>query len=545
MSGKGNRVDARALLLLAVILILATGLRFITFVHHQKVDYDEGRYLDTAVHLTEGNGFATSTLSHFIGDPPVPPRPEDFSSPLYPWILSVIFRVTGPSFGAAKALGMLLSVAGVALTFCLGRAAFGTGAGLAAAAAMAVQADQAIVGSWAMTESLYTLLLLCLLIPLVRALREDSPPIRARAAIGFGLALGLLFLCRQNGAALAVAAAALFVLLPPSAGEGRGRRVALVLLMALVTFLVSLPWFVRNLSAFGSPTFTRQSNVSWAEHGRSLYTLEEEPPSFERYREEHGMEGVVASLTRRATRVTRAALLGERGPFRWLTILGFLALLLGPLRRRALILIVPSILSMLLLLGVAPWSGALPRYMMPLRPALYVAGAAVAFALWRWIGERWIPESRRLAAGGALLAVLVGWAALAEQSVYAGYLDRDQLAAHRLARETSEWIAESTPAGSVLLEGGLIHQYAYLHRRPVVWVPWGDFGQTREIAERYGARYLVVSRHVLRFRPGLARHWETEGEALMEKELPAGLQRALDLSSRGLIIYRISTERSQ
>jgi hypothetical protein len=501
------------------------------------VDFDEGRYLDNAVSLTEGKGLATHTVSLFFGDPPRPPRPEDISSPLYPLTLAGLFLLLGPSFLLGKTVSVVLSVAMILLAFLLGRRLFGPGVGLAAAALLALQPDQAIVGSWVMTEPFYGALVLATL--LVAAPLAGPGGWTWGRCLAAGAMLGLLFLARQNGASIAGALALLVALDPAGRAGPFRRRAGMVLLMAATAFLLCLPWFVRNTVQFGSPTFSRIKNVAWAEHARSLYDPSVPEPSLTTYRQAHGTSGLVKNLGRRVVRVTRTLLTAERGPFRWLAILGLAAPLIPALRARSLLLLLPTALTALLLLGVATWSGALPRYFLPVRALLYIAGAAVLGHLGGRLVERWGLGARKASLAAAAVAAALGWAILTSHQVYAGYVARDDSTRHAAALEAAAWIGETLEPGQVLLEGGLIHQYAWIHRHGVVWIPLGTLEDLFEIARRYDATHLAVTPEALRFRPGLSGVWKVEGEAIEALSVPDGLTPVYDRRDRGVIIYRI------
>lgn len=537
------RPSGRVIAILAIIVVAGAALRAGAFVHHVRIDYDEGRYLDNAVHLLAGDGFATSTISCFFGDPPRPPRPEDVSSPLYPLLLAGIFTLTGPSFLAAKTLSFLLSVAAIPLTYLLGRRLAGDAAGLVAAAALATQPDHAIVGVWAMNEALFMVIIVAsILLAAPLALREGRPPGVGRTIL-LGVACGLLYLVRQNGAAVAASIASLVLLGPLRSGEGRVRRIGLATLVAATAMVVAIPWFYRNAITFGSPTFTRMKNVAWADQGRSLYTPGEGEPTMRTFLEKHGSRALAENIESRVRRVVRETFLAEEGPQRWLAILSIVTPFVPALRPIAAATLPAAGLSAFLLLGVAPWSGALPRYLIPIRPLLYIAGAAGAL----WLGRRLLARQdapavadRQRTAVAAVAVIAVLWAAWAALPTYRGYLRTDQSGPHHTATEVAGWIAASTDPSDVLMEGGYLHQYAYQFRRGVVWTPYGDLQTLLETARRYDAGWLAVTPEVIRFRPGLARHWSAEGRVIRPLDVPSILQPALERGADGVIIYRIA-----
>jgi len=527
-------------LLLLAILAAGAGVRVTLLAHHQKVDFDEGRYLDNAVHLLEGNGFQTSTLSHFFGDPEAPPRPEEMSSPLYPILLAGLFTLTGVSFLWAKILSLILSLAAIPLVFLVGRRFFGAPAGLVAAAAFALQPDQAIVGIWAMSEPLFTLLILLTLLAASPWLLPGEPRGGAIRLVALGILLAALFLTRQNGAALSAAVACLIVAGPAAKGRTLSRRLLTAGALAGVVFACSIPWFIRNLEEFGSPTYSRMKNVAWAEHGRSLYTPGVGEPTWRTYLAAHGARGLAGNLLRRAQRVAERLLFAETGPFRLLALAGLAAPLVARLVPPALGVLVPAGLSVLLLMGVAPWSGALARYMLPVRPLLYAAGAASLLWVWGRLRDRFLPVRAGRAAAAIVLVAAILWGALSSAPVFAAYVRADQERARDLALEASAFISSSVPPGELLMEGAFLHEYACLFRRGVVWTPYGDLDAALTVADGYGARYLAISPEVIRFRPQLAVNWSVRGTGLVPLTIPARLRPVFDRAREGLIIYQIS-----
>jgi 4-amino-4-deoxy-L-arabinose transferase-like glycosyltransferase len=525
------------ILLMAGILTLGIVVRAGPALAHQRVDFDEGRYLDNAAHILEGHGFATSTVSFFFGDPPRPPRPEDMSSPLYPFLLAALFAVTGISFSAAKALSVVLSLAAIPLTLVLGRRLFGDAAGLLAALLVALQPDQAIVGTWAMTEPLFTSLLLATLLWALPLATEKVWTLGR--SVGAGLLCGLLFLVRQNGAAVAAALALFLVFGPLAQGEDRRRRALLMMTMAGAAFLICVPWFARNTSQFGSPTFSRMKNVAWAEHARSLYTPAEEDPSLDGFLRKNGTAGLVRNLAHRGERVTTAFLLAERGPFRWAVLFALAAPLVGAIRRKALFTLGPALLSAAFLLGVAPWSGALPRYLLPVRPLLYLAGLATLLDLLSLARSHL--AGFRLGPVAISLVVILGmvWAFTSSYPVYAAYLERGEGARHAVAEEVAGWIERETEPGDVILEGGFLHQYAFRYRRGVVWIPYGRMETALDIARRYRATHFAATAEAIRFRPDLHHVWKVDGLGLEPLHVPDELEPVLDRRRAGVILYRI------
>ncbi len=552
----GSLGRLRAPLFLAV-LAVGMVLRLAAYDHHQAIDYDEGRYLDNAVNIINGHGLSSHYTSHFFA-PPVrsaSPHPEDISSPFYPFLLAGTFLVTGAQPASMHRVAQIWSfVPGclvIVLTFFLGRRLFGETTALLAGLLVALNPDMVILSSWTMTEMLYAVMVLGILLLADRRAWPVLPPSRW-ALLGAGC--GLLYLLRANGLAIA-AAIGTTALLPRAGGAASiGRRVALATLFAACFLFVVSPWLIRNERVFGSPTHTSMKYVAWSQDGRALFTRGAEPPSIGSFVREHGAAGLIRNLAHRAARSVRYVVWGDTGGFNIVCVLFPVALLLTWRQRR----LVPGNLCVmftaLMLCGVPTWTGALSRYLLPLRPWMYlvVVGAVLHLIpemVWRRgeqrrQGERIAREPllsreglRILTAALAAAAIAGIW--LASIGPLRSYVSTDETARDLVARQAAAWIGSKTPPDAILLEGAFLHQYAFLYDRAVVWVPVGGLDTLLSTAADYGASYLVVSRELLRFHPGLRAHFKVEEEGVQGVDLPEGFEEVYAGQGRRVVIWRL------
>lgn len=538
--------------LLVGLMTVGALLRLAAFHHHRAVDYDEGRYLDNAVNILKGRGLATHYTSHFFRPSDVAPlHPEDISSPLYPYLLAGTFSITGPELRPAQLWSLLPGCLMIWLTFLLGRRLFDERTALLAAVLVALNPDMAILSSWAMTESLYGALLLGLLLLASRPIAEGR---EARRWIVLGLSCGAIYLLRANGLAVA-AAFGLTALVPERTTSARDRLTRAVLFGACFLACVS-PWLVRNQRLFGSPTFTAMKNVAWSESGRDLFRRDRPPPSMQSFRREHGDAALVKNVVQRGWRATRYLFWGDTGAYNFVCLLYPIALALTwrvPGLRTGHLCV---LLSTLLLVGVPLWTGALSRYMLPLRPWIYltVIGAAAQIVpelVWRRNVRRVSkgsgapvelplstePARRLTLATVATIVALVAWGS---SRPLREFIEKDETARDILARETAHWILRNTPEQAVLMEGAYIHQYAFLYDRAVVWAPAGGLDEIRRAAADYHAHYLIVSGELLRFRPELGAHFQVTEGAVHEVDLPQGFDQVYAGAGRRVVIWKLA-----
>jgi 4-amino-4-deoxy-L-arabinose transferase-like glycosyltransferase len=163
--------------------------------------------------------------------------------PLYPAVLSIVSRLGGTSVMWHRAFGLLCGAASIALMGILGRRVGGERLGLAAAGVCAVYPLMVVVDGALMSETLYTPLVILVLLAAF-----------ARRALALGAAIGLAALCRSEALLL------LPVLAWPLLWRSGVSRVALA---TLGCALVIAPWTIRNAIALDHlvPISTNDSTV--------------------------------------------------------------------------------------------------------------------------------------------------------------------------------------------------------------------------------------------------------------------------------------------
>jgi 4-amino-4-deoxy-L-arabinose transferase-like glycosyltransferase len=234
-SALARRPDCIALLTVASVALLVR----LAFNHRAMAlgTKDSYEYFAPAYSLLNGAGFDLALR-----------RP-----PIYPLFAATVMQLFGQNLAAIVFVQHLLGVVTVALTYWLGRLAFGRAAGLTAALLAAVSSVMLIHEHYILSESLFTLLLTAACLSLVIAMRRDT----SGWYLAAGLALGLAVLARP-------VAQVVLLVVPLGLLAHRGslaRALRPTLLVLLGAALLVVPWTIRNklvygeLSASGSGRF--------------------------------------------------------------------------------------------------------------------------------------------------------------------------------------------------------------------------------------------------------------------------------------------------
>ena len=183
-------------------------------------------------------------------------HPDLYHPPLPPLLLGLVFALTHPSDRAAAALGLLLWVATIVLTFLVARRWFGTTVASLAAAFAACNVAMLKSALLGMPYPLVAILLLLqawLAAPAPRRADEPAPPtedLRGDWRIAGAAVLG----------ALAAMSHYLFFFLAPAVGvhlvASRRRRGRAALIFGLAFVATTLPWMIRNFHWGRSPFFS-------------------------------------------------------------------------------------------------------------------------------------------------------------------------------------------------------------------------------------------------------------------------------------------------
>jgi dolichyl-phosphate-mannose-protein mannosyltransferase len=198
---------------------------------------DAAQYRELAVNVAHGRGLVTQFMR-------LPLHPTAFRPPLWPLLLGLVWRLTGPSLGAGQLLNVLLGVATAMLAEHYVRSIGGRVAGLCAGALIALYPPLLVNDVTILSDTLALLLMLAVLIEV-----DAGRWIRA------GLWTGLLVLTKPSAQALVVVVGLWLI------GTAGWRAAARTMLTALI---VMAPWLARNWLELGSPVVVTSNGFNLA-----------------------------------------------------------------------------------------------------------------------------------------------------------------------------------------------------------------------------------------------------------------------------------------
>ena len=241
----------RRLVALVALGLAVRVLYVIVVMRHRELGFDSNWYHDMANTLSRGRGYqvrcAVTTSCDF--------RPTAYFPPLFPLLLALPSRLGASSLTSLQLFACGVGSCTVAAVGFLARRLGGPSVGLVAAGIAAVHPMFFAPDGGLMSESLYLLVVTCVLLAAYRALERPS---MSRWAL-LGLLIGAAALTRGEGLVL------LLLALPVGAALRRqpiSRRLALSGVAVAVSLAVVSPWVIRNSLTFGEPVlFSTNANT--------------------------------------------------------------------------------------------------------------------------------------------------------------------------------------------------------------------------------------------------------------------------------------------
>lgn len=222
-------------LILSIILLLSFSLKLYTIIKYKNqltLGSDDLNYIKTAVYYLRTGIFTF----HNYDEPTV------FIMPLYPLFLAGVFRFFGwgvAGMTAVRIIQALISNLTVWLAFRLGRKLFNTGTGLTAAALTAFYIPSVISTGYALTETIFTALLLLLVYLSIEF--SDRPTVWKFVVLGIVWTASVL--CRPT---IGLYPVFLFLFLLLCRKVNFRSMLKLGLAMGVAFIIIMTPWWMRN-----------------------------------------------------------------------------------------------------------------------------------------------------------------------------------------------------------------------------------------------------------------------------------------------------------
>ena len=265
-----------ALALFAVALALRVAYVWLVHKPGAEASSDSATYDELAWNLARGLGFQVTGATALY---------PTAKAPLLPWLVSLLYRVTGHVYFDAVLLQCVFGAFVPVAVRALGRSMFGLPVGRIAGWLAVVHPLLVFFSGYLLTESLFCLVTLLALTASVEWLKTPRPG----RAFGVGVLWGLACLTRPTAMPLPVVVM-LWAWAPLSLTIAAGDRLRQVALVFLGVGLTILPWTIRNavvlhelvpISTGGGRTLLDANNATvWddpALRGGAISTAEVEP----------------------------------------------------------------------------------------------------------------------------------------------------------------------------------------------------------------------------------------------------------------------------
>lgn len=476
------RTAHKLLLICLGALILRLGV-LAAFVRHPGVG-DPNHYYNLGGFLVEGRGFNIDYIWQFNNPPEQLEHPEDYWMPLTGALAAFSMAIFGRGVPGALIIFAVMGALVPLLAYLAARQ-FGCspGGGLFCAAAAAVL-PEFVLNSVRTDTTIPNLLLVCAsILLLTRGLRGGG----VWPFVGSGLAAGLAYLVRSDSSLLLPMLAATLVVYSVWGRRHASRRWIYAALVPAVAVLVALPWSLRNIQLFGTPTTPKLDDMFYLTDFREHFV----------YDTELSLQTLLASQT-------PAQLIGKRlfemaasakllytmlDVFLPVAVAGGLLMLLAARDRDRLLTLAPALILLggafvfyTVLVPLKSQGGSFKKAYLTLIPLLL---PLAAYALERAI------SSERLRLGAMALAALF-MAANAVELVRAdaraagAYLDTMQRVA-----AGARAMPDTNGDGEIILMAQDPFMLRFVGIRSVM-LPMEDRDTILEVARRYGVDYLMM-----------------------------------------------------
>ncbi len=463
---------------------------------------------------------------------------SDYWSFFYPFAALPFGFLYGDAESGLRLLSMLSGAALLIPTMAVAKRLWGGRAALFAGLFVALHTNLLIYSAAAMTESLFSLIVMLALLTFIRAAQEGG----RRDLILTGLLLGLASLVRQEAQILL----ALFLVFTLAGlGGGRSIRERVTALIVIIVFFV-LPLVPHALLLHektgrwhlqSKASVNLSSPLIWEkglERERYVYTLNDE--GTDRRLNEIGARnplGIIWAAKRQlAGRYIRELADGsEQVPNLFVTPFLMLLVPLGLFARRwrlkgqELLLVTLGVFPFVLY----PLFDVQIRYLVPYLPIYLMWGGAGCAVIIGWIGDT-ASRSRFVPA----LTLIIVFGSLVPYSVhrYSSIKNAERLE----YREVGRWIGRQVGSSARIISPPGT-SYSYYAGNPITtFIPWTDPEGLHEFSCRLNFDYLVLERdYIASRRPAMSALLEEPGRYGFE------LLKVFDTTAeRRILVYRVA-----
>ena len=235
-------------------------------------------YVAVARNMAEGHGTIIDAMWSYATPPLTLPRQAfELWQPLASVVAALPMHLFGPTFASAQLGFVVLGAALAPLAWWIARDAArrlalpaNRASAVAAGTGLLVAVGAPFVLATAVPDSTlpFTVVGVAACVAMPAAARGNR-----RALLAVGLLLGLAYLTRMEAIYLGL----VFVLLAWTAGVRGGQLVARVGGVAVVGALVALPWWLRNMAAFGTPLPGQLADNAFLTRNEQIFAWHDQP----------------------------------------------------------------------------------------------------------------------------------------------------------------------------------------------------------------------------------------------------------------------------
>ncbi len=247
-----DREVLRPLVLIFLLSVFIASFAAMRFSEHPSLHWDAAHYALLARNLVEGNGISNG-----------PGHPTAFRPPLYPTVVSLVFRAVGERYRAVYLLQAVLYALAVTGSALLAYRIAGRRSMFLTGILASVNPSALGLTGLLLTETLFTFLLVCSLLLLNGAFHRYSRKVLSPGLLhyaGAGLLFGAATLCRPNAAAWSLLAGAAILC---RRREAFGIRLASAAVLLITAVIPVVPWMMRNQELFGSPCIATTGGLNF------------------------------------------------------------------------------------------------------------------------------------------------------------------------------------------------------------------------------------------------------------------------------------------
>jgi hypothetical protein len=508
--------------ILVLLFLLSLALRLVVMVHNPIPSGDGvASNLEMAENLRLGHGFSTMRKWTLYDQSLEPLRPEGNRQPVMSILILTVFLVTGAGFLPSQLLTILLGLLCLLACWLWTRRNFGV---LPAMLTLLVLTGHPLfIWFSVQPKSLMPFIALFFTILLV----ADRETLGFRRVIALGMLTALAYLLKTQGLLLVVSMC-IWVFI-----RGGGRRYRKALLFILVFILGCMPWFLRNMEAFGSPIHSQNTQFLLNENHQAAYEVRDTAPFPTDMLRFQGPVAVLAYTARGCLRILEPVASGtlHRGeifsqpPLAAFALLALLVLGSAKVRRKMLLPLIAT-LPVTAVLVFHEHSG---RYFAFLAVMVIALGAAGLGRLCELLGRR-----------ASVLAVIV--LVLPFVAPLAAILTEDSRGRASEALEVADWLVENSTEDDWVVTYPNVELFIWKYRRPTLTMP-NDFEMLLwPCLEEHGVRFVVIDGDIERMRPRLSGRWRRthDGTGWLVEDPPPFLDEVYRSRSGATIVYEMT-----